>query len=706
MDDTPSNRDQDAKPSHPERPVPTPHPPTPSDLERLAPIPEVRDTRFRSKSNDSTTSSTRSFGGGQSSTSHLPPLPPTFHTNLDQRGEGRTSEPSPLQSSIGYSLSKLLTLSSFTSFISSQHGYQDFWEYLLAYSSPHLHTLELQRDLQALIRLTSHSSSAARAMRDVYCTPSGEKKVMLKADLDGDGDADFMSDMGDALMEIAEPPDGLERASRHLLQELYQNEFEAFVKHRLLAHTKLQLEKRDLNQNDVAGLGEAFVLSNPKLHDCPIVLASPAFSALTGYTQEEIIGRNCRFLQGESTEPGSVNEIRIAIKEQRSITQLLLNYDKSGAPFFNLLCIVPLFSPSGELIYFIGGQTDVTGALGNGSRLALPGGSRLSQPAALTINSPEINLSAFSPVVQTFQSYANSPSVRNISPSPSNKTGGEEEDLSTRSDTPTSTNQKPESIHSTSTTSTSSSSHIQPTSGDHYGSELVDLSTAPSSSPSTESNSSSTNSDKKQSSGSSTTLPIRPKPFSRSSASNLNRNSFLGPKSWTKSSSEPGKQKNESNSGKNEKEPRLEYQQGTVERRIHDFQTTYEKVILVSRAGKSHRKILFNTSAFLRFCGLPASTAAQIDNSALIQTDLLDVIKGPSNRSESTSDVKNKISKAFEEGKPCSVQCGIKVGEEKKTIFSRARSAAGGVPTAHGVLHLTPMKDINEQTTAYVAIFA
>lgn len=105
--------------------------------------------------------------------------------------------------------------------------FADFWEYLLAFSSPHLHTLELQRDLQALIRLTNHSSAAARGMREAYCTPSGEKKVVLKADLtEGDHDHDFMSDMGDALAEIAEPPSGLERASQHLLQELYATEFE------------------------------------------------------------------------------------------------------------------------------------------------------------------------------------------------------------------------------------------------------------------------------------------------------------------------------------------------------------------------------------------------------------------------------------------------------------------------------------------------
>ncbi|GAA5955398.1 hypothetical protein JCM3765_006765 [Sporobolomyces pararoseus] len=678
---------QDAKPTHPERPLPTPYPP--SDLENLAPIPEIRDTRagLRSSSDDSTNST--------NSIAHLPPLPPTFHTE-GHAYRGRTSEPSALQSSIGYSMSKLLNLDSFTAFLSSQNGYQDFWEYLLAYSSPHLHTLEFQRDLQALIRLTSHSSAAARAMREVYCTPSGEKKVLLKADLAGDGEHDFMSDMGDALLEIAEPPTGLERASRHLLQELYSSEFESFVKHRLLAHTKLQLEKRDLNKNDIAGLGEAFVLSNPKLHDCPIVLASPAFSALTGYTQDEIVGRNCRFLQGESTSPESVNEIRQAIKEQRAITQLLLNYDKSGAPFFNLLCIVPLFSPSGELIYFIGGQTDVTGALGNGSRLALPG--RNPYPlATVSTNSSEIDLSAFSPVVQTTSAYSSN-SASNL---PDNAAAAQPP----RSDSP---------IRSSSESSNSSNhtevSSVAPSvrslsAGNHYGSELVDPSTR-SSKPT------GGKEDKKPS-----LLPIRPKPFSRSSTSNANRNSFLGPKSWTTSRSASQHHSTERPSGFNSTAvqggngsppaPKLEYKQGTVERRIHDFQTTYEKVILVSRAD---RKILFNTGAFLRYCGLPASSREQVDNSELISTDLLDVIKGPAPSSggangtvESSSEVRAKIAKAFEKGEPCSVRCGIKV-EEKKVLF-KTKSAVG-TPTAYGVLHMTPMKDINERTTAYVAIFA
>lgn len=63
--------------------------------------------------------------------------------------------------------------------------------------------------------------------------------------------------------------------------------------------------------------GESFVLSNPRLHDCPIVLASPAFCTLTGYSREEIVGRNCRFLQGEATAPEDVSAIRTAIAEHK-----------------------------------------------------------------------------------------------------------------------------------------------------------------------------------------------------------------------------------------------------------------------------------------------------------------------------------------------------------------------------------------------------
>lgn len=102
------------------RPLPTPE--QPSDLENLAPVPEIRANRLRTDSDDSTgAESTTSV----SSISHLPPLPPTFHSSTHSHSyTGKTSEPTALQSSIGYSLSKLLTLPAFTAFLSTQNGYQ------------------------------------------------------------------------------------------------------------------------------------------------------------------------------------------------------------------------------------------------------------------------------------------------------------------------------------------------------------------------------------------------------------------------------------------------------------------------------------------------------------------------------------------------------------------------------------------------------
>ncbi|GAA6062436.1 hypothetical protein JCM10212_003310 [Sporobolomyces blumeae] len=591
--------------------------PSVDDLEHLAPVPIVRGSRVRTASQDSNVSNDSNH-----SLSHLPPLPPTIHT-LGRKFSGKTSEPTPLQSSIAYSLSRLLSFETFQSFLSSRGGYQDFSDYLLAFSSPHLHTLELHQDLEALIRVSNQSSAAARAIRDAYCVPASEKKVVLRSDGAGQG-GDFMSDMGHALLEIADPPTGLERASQHLLEELYATEFETYVKHRLLAHTKLQLEKHDLNKNDVAGLGEAFVLSNPKLQDCPIVLASPAFCALTGYAQEDIIGRNCRFLQGAATSSESVSEIRTAIREKRAVTQLLLNYDKSGAPFFNLLCILPLFSPTGELLYFIGGQTDVTGSLGSGNRLSLPGRSPVVFEAKTT---SEIDLSSFSSTVQTSAAYT-----------------GVSDDVNSNDG---SANGSARSAYASS-----------PTSSGPYSARMM---------PDSRSTDSSTF-DLSGGKG----VPKRPRPFSKGTRPNL----LASTKSWTSKVVPEG-----STVGA------LELKQGTVDRRVNDFQTTYEKVIVVSRAG---RKILFNTGSFLRYCGLPASTAEHIDNSALIQTDLLDVLKGPQG-GESSAEVRAKVSAAFEEGKACSV---------------RKTRSAFGAPTAYGVLHLTPLQDVNEKTTAYVAIFA
>ncbi|KAK1348941.1 putative LOV domain-containing protein [Heracleum sosnowskyi] len=101
-----------------------------------------------------------------------------------------------------------------------------------------------------------------------------------------------------------------------------------------------------------------FVITDPRLPDNPIIFASDSFLALTEFTREEILGRNCRFLQGPDTDQAVVQDIRDAIREQRDVTVQLINYSKSGKKFWNLFHLQPMRDQKGELQYFIGVQLD------------------------------------------------------------------------------------------------------------------------------------------------------------------------------------------------------------------------------------------------------------------------------------------------------------------------------------------------------------
>jgi len=110
----------------------------------------------------------------------------------------------------------------------------------------------------------------------------------------------------------------------------------------------------------LAGIRHTFVVTDPFLPDCPIVFASEGFYHMTGYPQEEVLGFNCRFLQGEKTDRADVAKISAATKEGRSISLRLLNYRKDGTPFWNFLTIVPVKLEDGTVAKFIGVQVDVT----------------------------------------------------------------------------------------------------------------------------------------------------------------------------------------------------------------------------------------------------------------------------------------------------------------------------------------------------------
>ena len=101
-------------------------------------------------------------------------------------------------------------------------------------------------------------------------------------------------------------------------------------------------------------------LADPDLEDAPIIYANKAFEKLTGYSQKDIIGKNCRFLQGPDREQIERYQIAEAIKNKVPIDVTLRNYRKDGQLFYNHLKITPLFDRKGQVIYYLGVQYDIT----------------------------------------------------------------------------------------------------------------------------------------------------------------------------------------------------------------------------------------------------------------------------------------------------------------------------------------------------------
>jgi PAS domain S-box-containing protein len=101
-------------------------------------------------------------------------------------------------------------------------------------------------------------------------------------------------------------------------------------------------------------------LADPDLEDAPIIYANKAFENLTGYSQKDIIGKNCRFLQGPDREQIERYQIAEAIKNEVPIEVTLRNYRKDGELFYNHLKITPLFDRKGQVIYYLGVQYDIT----------------------------------------------------------------------------------------------------------------------------------------------------------------------------------------------------------------------------------------------------------------------------------------------------------------------------------------------------------
>ncbi len=99
-------------------------------------------------------------------------------------------------------------------------------------------------------------------------------------------------------------------------------------------------------------------IADARLPDNPIIYANAGFERLTGYSIQEVMGRNCRFLQGPGTDPDTLEKLRSAIRQKHACTVQLLNYRKDGASFWNRLSITPVRDHSGNITHFIGVQSE------------------------------------------------------------------------------------------------------------------------------------------------------------------------------------------------------------------------------------------------------------------------------------------------------------------------------------------------------------
>ncbi|GAA5864270.1 hypothetical protein JCM1840_006721 [Sporobolomyces johnsonii] len=560
---------------------------------------------------------------------HLPKLPPT----PKGRAPVATSKPlniplTPMQQSISYSLARLLSLPRFLAFLSTSLGFAQFHAYLTAQASKHVAELELWRDIVVLRGLERQASFASKGIREVYLGEEGSSHV----DLSREAAKEFIR----ALREICATSTALDGTARDLLDSLYASEFESFVRHRLLKHTHAQLSKYHLKtDDDRSGIAEAFCLTNPRLHDNPIVMVSPGFVQLTGYTASQIIGRNCRFLQGKASSPAAVTVIKQALDEGKECTQLLLNYTAEGRPFMNLLNIIPLRDTEGELTYFIGGQCDITQSMTTGSDLSF----LLPEDEALSVD-----MNCFSPAVQleVHEAAGNLPSKDRVIPPALDRRTGPEVDIPSLSPTP-----PPEKA----------------TAGPPLPGQVEAAQMGPSI----------------------RTLVVGVK----------NRFNAL----WGKIGKGKTAQPEEPDDVPLAPPPQKREAQLPVERHVEELKNTYDKLLIVKREG---REILFATSGFLRWTGLPGAARQDIDRSPLVHTDLVDILvaaKAPSPVG-ATNTLRDKVKTAIHEGKAMNAACGLQIRKDKGPS-----GPAENYPVVVGRIWVSPLLDLYAECGAVTIVF-
>ena len=121
-----------------------------------------------------------------------------------------------------------------------------------------------------------------------------------------------------------------------------------------------QQEWSAIKDRALAVAAEGITIADARLPGRPLIYVNEGFERLTGYTASDVLGRNCKFLQGAESDPDTIEDIRQALREDRDCTVEILNFRKDGSPFWNRLSITPVRDAEGTLTHYIGIQSDVT----------------------------------------------------------------------------------------------------------------------------------------------------------------------------------------------------------------------------------------------------------------------------------------------------------------------------------------------------------
>ncbi|KAF7299610.1 hypothetical protein HMN09_00966400 [Mycena chlorophos] len=550
----------------------------------------------------------RANSSGQSLTlSKSFPAPVSSRDNKHHALLGLSALPNELvQRDIDYTLRALMNPQMFARMLGDPLARQRFREFLLQTGGRGAKDLDFWTDARYLQQSMDQLRAAGLAFRDLYVSGNPTEPPMAIT-------PEMRREMRAVLQQVLASDAGLGTTQAQLLESMYDDGFQRFVKHQIIQEAHVALGRANLNlaSNEFGeGLGDTFVLTNPRLPDHPIVLVSDGFVAVTGYPRSQIIGRNCRFLQGPGTPPASVQRIRDGLNSGTGCTELLLNYRRDGEPFYCLLCIIPVRDASGSIVYFIGGQTNVTGLL-------------MTEKGFKGLHG-----------IGTSKS-TNDPAPAQMSPA-----------MATQCGVPSSPIRSPDAS-------------MSPRTG------AAGAVMSPGGSPG-------------------------------------ERSSRMGSGFFKGLFGRGGGVQNGEGSG-NAKQiiaGAEAMMNGTGEMRFQDqyaiFQHTYNKVLIFKF---KKRAITFASSGMLAYLGLPTRTQREQLASPLIRSDVTSLITAAGDDRNETRRLREELKEAVRRGDPCSMYCGVKV--PGKGLLSRGENRV-----RQGMLHMTPIKDADNVSVAFVVIFS